>query len=179
MLTESTGKPVLEWFAVRTRSNRETVVAEALKGKGFEVWCPRYKAPPFRSDAVLKPLFPGYLFSRFNVFDRLPILVVPGVVNIVSNGRVPLPIHEREIDSLRIVLRSMMPVTPQEYLSVGDPVRITEGPLAGAEGHIVQHQPDRLIVSITLLQRSVSVAVQVDWLEKNEASGLIYSNVCL
>src|SRR4051812_29834008 len=80
MPTEYTGKPVLEWFAVRTRSNRETVVAEAFAGKGFGVWCPRYKAPPLRTDAVLKPLFPGYLFSRFNVLDRLPILVVPGVV---------------------------------------------------------------------------------------------------
>jgi transcriptional antiterminator NusG len=166
MLMDYIGKPMMEWFAVRTRSNREAVVAEALEGKGLEVWCPRYKAPPFRSDGILKPLFPGYLFCRFNAYDRLPVLIVPGVVNIVSNGRVPLPIDDREIESLRIVLRSMMPVTPQEYLSVGDPVRITEGPLAGAEGHIVQHQPDRLIVSITLLQRSVSVAVQVDWLEK-------------
>lgn len=156
----------MEWFAVRTRSNRESVVADALEGKGFEVWCPRYKAPPFRAGGVLKPLFPGYLFCRLNVLDRLPILIVPGVVNIVSNGKIPLPIDDREIESLRIVLRSMMPVTPQEYLAVGDPVRITEGPLAGAQGYIVHHQPDRLVVSITLLQRSVSVAVQVDWLEK-------------
>jgi hypothetical protein len=46
-------KLFMEWFAVRTRSNRESVVADALEGKGFEVWCPRYKAPPFRAGGVL------------------------------------------------------------------------------------------------------------------------------
>lgn len=158
----------MEWFAVRTRSNRESVVAEALQGKGLEVWCPRYKPDPLRAPSVLKPLFPGYLFSRFNVRERLPILTVPGVVNIVSNGKIPLPIDEREIESLRIVLRSMVPVSPHKYLSVGDLVRITEGPLAGAEGQIVQHEPELLVVSITLLQRAVSVAVQPHWLEKSQ-----------
>jgi len=165
-----TGESALEWFAVRTRSNRECVVEAALQGKGFDVWCPRYKAEPFRADSLLKPVFPGYVFCRFNVRQRMPILTVPGVMNVVSNGKIPLPIDEREIESLRIVLRSMMPVSPHEYLSVGDRVRITEGPLAGAEGYIVQHKPELLIVSITLLQRAVSVAVQVHWLEKSRAA---------
>ena len=158
---------VLEWFAVRTRSNREAVVEEALRGKGFDVWCPRFKPAPFRANSALRPVFPGYVLCRFDVRDRLPILTVPGVMNVVSNGRIPLPIDEREIESLRIVLRSMMPVSPHDYLSVGDRVRITEGPLAGAEGQIVQHEPELLVVSITLRQRSVSVAVQVEWLEKS------------
>jgi transcription antitermination factor NusG len=172
-----------EWFAIRTRSNRENVVSEALTGKGYEVLFPRYRGfssprtssqgarsrrnEQRRSNSVLlKPLFPGYLFCRFDVVTRLPILTVPGVLNVVSNGKVPIPIDNSEIDSLRVLMNSNLPIGPYPYLKVGDLVMIANGPLAGAQGSIIQTDCKRLIVSITLLQRSVAVDVAGEWLEK-------------
>lgn len=160
------GVDTAQWFAVRTKSNRETAVTDALAGKGYEVWCPRFTAVRRYTIPSNKPVFPGYLFCRFNVLDRLPVLTVPGVVNVVSNGRVPLAIDETEIASLRIVMDSILPVSASSYIQAGDKVRITAGPLIGAEGYVVHRECEHLVVSITLLQRSVSVAVQDEWLER-------------
>jgi transcription antitermination factor NusG len=162
-----------EWFAVRTKSNRENIVAEALEGKGYEVLCPRYRASGLRRpeataarQPVLRPLFPGYLFSRFDVLTRLPVLTIPGVLNVVSNGKIPIPLDSAEIESLQVLVNSDLPIGPHPYLAVGDKVIISNGPLAGAQGWIMQTDCKRLIVSITLLQRSVAVAVAGEWLEK-------------
>jgi len=155
----------LEWFAIRTKSNREAVVTEALSGRGLEAWYPRYSAG-VSPRAVNKSVFPGYLFCRFNGMDRLPVLTVPGILNIVSNGKMPLPIDEREIESLRLVMESFLPVAPHEYFQIGDKVTITDGPLTGAHGYVVQRQCKQLIVCITLLQRAVSVVLEPKWLEK-------------
>jgi transcription antitermination factor NusG len=160
------------WFAIRTKSNREASVAESLGGKGFEVLYPHYKTPVTRSPDLQKqpvfqkPLFPGYLFARFDVTTRLPILTVPGVVNIVSSGRTPIPLDDIEIESLKVLMESALPIDAHPYLRVGDKVVISEGPLNGASGYIVQTDNRRLVVSITLLQRSVAVDVAGEWLEK-------------
>lgn len=165
-MTNITGYQSLEWFALRTKSNREAVVTEALIGRGLEAWCPRYSASIYPK-AANKPVFPGYLFCRFNVHDRLPVLTVPGLLNIVSNGKIPLSIDEREIESLRLLMESFLPVAPHEFFHVGDKVRITDGPLTGAQGYVVQHQCQHLVVCITLLQRAVSVVLEPQWLEKS------------
>jgi transcription antitermination factor NusG len=159
------------WFAVRTKSNRETVVTNALRGKGYEVLFPRYATnvvrKPLNGQAeTLKPLFPGYVFAKFDVLTRLPILTVPGVMNVVSNGKQPIPLDDSEVDSLKVLLNSKLPIGPHAYLKIGDPVKISTGPLTGASGFIVQSNRQRLVVSITLLQRSVSVEVAGEWLEK-------------
>jgi len=110
--------------------------------------------------------FPGYVFCRLDVSNRLPVLMIPGIVGIVSSGKTPLPIDETEIMSLRLVLESELAVGPCNYLKIDDRVRVIGGPLLGAEGCVIQSGSDRLIVSITLLQRSVSVEVSSQWLEK-------------
>jgi transcription antitermination factor NusG len=161
------------WFAVRTKSNRETVVTNALIGKGYEVLFPRYAINVPRrlqarqtEPATLKPLFPGYVFARFDVFTRLPILTVPGVMNVVSNGKQPIPLDDSEVESLKVLLNSKLPIGPHAYLKIGDSVKISNGPLMGASGYIVQTDRQRLVVSITLLQRAVSVEVAGEWLER-------------
>jgi transcription antitermination factor NusG len=100
------------------------------------------------------------------VTNRLPVLTIPGIVGIVSSGKTPVPIDEKEISSLRLVMESELPVGPCNYLKIDDRVRVTSGPLLGAEGHIIRSDSDHLVVSITLLQRSVSVEVSRQWLEK-------------
>jgi transcription termination/antitermination protein NusG len=162
------------WFAVRTKSNREAVVSEALAGKGYETLYPRYSAPARKGQrqpeaSTVKPLFPGYVFCKFDVLVRMPILTVPGVMNVVSTGRQPIPLDDSEIESLKVLLSSNLPIGPHAYLKIGDPVLISQGPLAGASGYIVQTDQRRLVVSITLLQRAVSVEVDGEWLEKMPA----------
>jgi transcription antitermination factor NusG len=156
----------MEWFAIRVKSNREKVTQQHLDAKGYEVFLPSYRQisenshrPPFEV-----PLFPGYLFCRFDVNDRLPILIVPGVVHIVGFGKQPVPVDENELESVRILVKAGLPIRPDEPYALGQAIRIQKGPLAGAEGVIIGLGEQRLVVSISLLQRSISVVLTREWL---------------
>ncbi len=153
-----------QWFAIRTRSNREWTTAGSLAGQGYETFLPLYK-PSTRHTikSAEKPLFPGYLFCRFDVRQRLPILQNSGVVHIVSVGKIPAPLQDEEIESLRIIVQSPANVDRYPEFVTGDTVTVTDGPLRGAKGTIVRNGGDLLVVSITLLQRSVSITMAKDW----------------
>jgi transcription antitermination factor NusG len=155
------------WFAVRVRSNRENVVSLHLRERGFEQFCPSYQVASQWTDRkklTEKFLFPGYVFCRVNPSDRLPVLMIPGVVGLISFGPVPAPIPEVEIERVRMMVRSGLPVAPWPYLQQGDRVLIESGPLAGLEGVLQRTKGKyRLVVSLNLLQRSVSAEVEREW----------------
>ena len=159
--------PALCWFALRVKSNRERVTALALIGKGYEVFLPQYRGEGTQGE---RPLFPGYLFCRFDVQNRLPILTVPGIVHIVGIGNAPLPVDDQELESVRLLVRSALPLNRNETYSVGAPIRVTAGPLAGAQGSITALTKQRLTVTITLLQRSISVELNPEWITRNNGS---------
>ncbi|MGJ5813880.1 transcription termination/antitermination protein NusG [Paludibaculum fermentans] len=156
------------WFAVRVRSNREHTVSLQLRERGFEQFSPSYKVDHQWSDrkkVTEKFLFPGYVFCRVNPNDRLPLLIVPGVVDLISFGHTPAPIPDIEIERVRMMVRSGLPVAPWPYLQLGDRVLIERGPLAGLEGILQRTKGKyRLVVSLNLLQRSVSAEVERDWI---------------
>ncbi len=150
------------WFAIHVRTNHEKTVATMLAEKEFDRFLPLYRARRQWSDRVKRlelPLFPGYLFCRFNPDrSRTPILAVPGVLRIVGAGRKPSPIDETEMFAIRSVVASCARVHPCHFFKVGQRVRVCDGPLRGVEGVVVQTRNGRrLVASITLLQRSVSV----------------------
>lgn len=155
------------WYAIRVRTNFERFVSESLTGKGYEVYLPLYRSRRRWSDRVKDldlVLFPGYLFSRFDVRNRLPILTTPSVISIVGKGREPVPISETEIEAIHSVIRSGLPVLPWPQLAVGSRVLIEQGPLQGVEGVALEFKKKfRLFVSVSLLQRSVSVEIDRDW----------------
>jgi transcriptional antiterminator NusG len=153
----------LNWFALRVRPRWEKPVAESLRSKGYEEFLPVHKERRRWSDRMVTvhaPLFPGYVFCRFDVQQRLPILTTPGVLFVVSAGRVPQPVDDAEIEALQVLVRSQLHLEPWPFLEVGQRIRILGGPLAGAEGILLSvKKQDRLVVSVTLLQRSVSVEI--------------------
>jgi transcription antitermination factor NusG len=154
------------WFALQVRMRHETAVADHLQGKGYEWFLPLYKARRRWSDRVKEvdsPLFPGYLFCRFNPHDRLPILKTPGVTQIVGYNHVPVPVDEQEIEAIRRLVASGVPNFPCAYLEVGTKVRIEAGALRGLEGILMDLKGKRrLVLSITILQRSVAVEIDSD-----------------
>jgi transcription antitermination factor NusG len=150
-----------QWFAVRTASGREKAAASHLEYKGYEGFLPLYRSRRQWSDRTKElelPLFPGYLFCRFDFNNRLPILITPGVQLIVGLGKMPTPVSDAEIDALRRVVASGATAEPHDYLSIGQKVRVREGSLAGVEGILLQVKNSwRIVLSVELLQRSVSV----------------------
>jgi transcription antitermination factor NusG len=159
-----------EWFAVNVRTNREITVAQALQYKTCEVFLPLYGLRRTWSDRIVNlqaPLFPGYVFARFDTEDRTALIVTtPGVVRIVSFGGKAVPVEEREISFVRTIVASGLPAQPWLQVQPGLPVRILHGPLAGVEGALVElKKHHQLVVSISLLQRSVAVEINAAWAE--------------
>jgi transcription termination/antitermination protein NusG len=156
------------WYAIRVKSNREGVTAQGLTGKGFDVCVPRCPASSRQPSCASKqdiPLFPGYVFCRFNPLDRLPILTVPGVVHIVSFGGIPQPVEEQEMTAVLTMLQSGLQVASFPALPVGQRVLLEAGPLAGLSGVVLAHRnEERFVVSVSLLQRSIGVVVDRSWL---------------
>jgi transcription antitermination factor NusG len=159
-------KPGEDCYALYVRSHFERTTEEALKGKGYNAFSPFYtvlRKRPDRTKKVELPLFPGYVFCFFNPNRRLPILETPGVVKIVGRGNVPEPIRLAEIQSIQLVVESGCPVQPWPFLHEGQRVSIDAGPLSGIEGTLLRVKDKlHLVVSITLLQRSVSVVLDQD-----------------
>jgi transcription antitermination factor NusG len=151
------------WYALKTNRNAEFIVARSLSYKGYEHFLPTYRQKRYWSDRIKileLPLFAGYLFCRFDVTRRLPVLTVPGVQSIVSIAKVPHPVDPQEIDAIRRVVNSRVLYEPHPYLSVGQLVRVRDGALAGLRGYVIQiKNRHRLILSIELLMRSVSVEI--------------------
>src|SRR5437867_10544993 len=154
----------IQWYAIQLRPRCEKFVAVQLRNKGFEEYLPMYRSRRRWSDRVKEidlPLFPGYIFCKFDAMDRLPILVIPGVISVVNFGGAPLPVEEREILAVQSVVNSGLTYGPWPFMPAGTPVRVRYGPLRGLEGFVVEVKNRyQLIISVTMLSRSVSVAIE-------------------
>jgi transcription antitermination factor NusG len=157
------------WYALYTRSRHERIVASHLTDKGYPVCFPSYRTQRKRVDRIVEielPLFPGYIFCHFNATRRLPILTTPGVVEVIGAGKVPKPVEDHEIASLQSLICSGRPLQPWPFLRAGQRIRVRAGSMSGALGILLQAKNQhRLVVSITLLQRSVAVEIDQDYVE--------------
>src|SRR5689334_11204593 len=151
------------WYALHVKPRFEKYVTGQLVGKGYDTFLPSYSTKRKWSDRVKTlelPLFPGYVFCRFNVNTRLPILITPGVMAVVGVGKAPAAIDEAEITAIQQVIKSGLPAQRWPYLNCGEIVRVETGPLEGLTGIVVRIKGfDRLVVSVSLLMRSVSVEI--------------------
>jgi transcription antitermination factor NusG len=161
-----------QWYALQVKPRHEKVVAAALRGKRYEEFLPLKTVRRRWSDRVCSietPLLPGYTFCRFDPLEKLIVLRTPGLRRIVGVGDVPAPVEEQEIAALQIVVRGEAVVAPHPYLQSGQQVRLENGPLSGLRGLLLPAQGRRqLVVSVTLLQRSLAVEVEPKWISTED-----------
>jgi len=154
------------WYALQVRPRFEKVVATILRDKGYEEYLPCYKSRrrwSDRSKTIELPLFPGYTFCRVDVLNKLPVLVVTGVMSIVGIAKLPTAITDEEINSIKRVVGSSLSYTPWPSVRAGQSVCVVRGPLTGLEGTVIEVRSSlRLILSLPLLQRSISVEIDDD-----------------
>jgi transcription antitermination factor NusG len=152
------------------RSRHEKSVATMLAERGVDSFLPLCRGPRQWSDRVAQvdlPLFPGYVFCRLNLSNRMPVLTTPGIVRIVGAGKTPVPVDDSEINAVQVLVRSGMCAQPWPIPQVGEWVAIDRGPLAGLEGSLVHVKNDlRFVISVTMLQRAVAVEVDGGWVRK-------------
>lgn len=159
----SLGTEIERWFAVQVRTRWESSTALLLSGKGYQTLLPTYRTQK-RWNGKLRqvnaPLFPGYVFCQFDRQKRLPILVTPGVIAVVGQGKVPLPVDDAEIEAIRTIVSSGVLAEPWPFLEVGQKVRIESDALQGLEGILVQFKgKHRVVLSVSLLRRSVALEI--------------------
>jgi transcription antitermination factor NusG len=153
-----------QWYALKVRTGGEPSAAEALTMRGLELYSPMRQERRRYSDrmkVVKAAVFPGYIFCRFNIANKLPVISSPGVEYIVGLSGAHTPISDREIDSIRRLIESGADVTPM--LGAGQRVRVMHGPLEGVEGVLLRDgKGSRLVVSIELLKRSAALHISED-----------------
>jgi len=155
------------WFAIRTSPRWEALASIELTQRGLETYLPVCRVKRRWSDRTKimdQPLFPGYLFGRFHLNDRVRVLQAPGVKQILGIGNTPAPISAAELDNLRKLVAANPVMVPWPYLQAGQRIRIDRGPLAGVRGFVVRAGEEslRIVVSVDLLQRSVATEIDRD-----------------
>lgn len=153
------------WYAVYTCANREKLVAAQFAVRGIEHFLPLYESVREWSDRRVKsqlPLFPGYLFVFTALRHRLPILTVPGVVNLVSVARQPVALAAETIQTLRDGIQRIAAL-PYPYLTVGQRVSICAGPLKGLTGILLRRKAaPRVVISINEIRQSFLAEVDAN-----------------
>jgi transcription antitermination factor NusG len=158
----------LKWYALHVHARKEPLVASQLQTRNLECFLPTYKSLRKWSDRtkeLQQALFPGYVFCRFDYENRQPVVMTTGVTQIVGTGKVAIPIADSEIEALQVAVSSGIPAQPWPYLRTGEHVQVNYGHLSGLQGILVNFKGNhRVVLSVTLLQRSLALEVELDWL---------------
>ncbi len=157
------------WYALYTRSRHEKTVAMQLGDRSVDYFLPLYDTVrKWRNGRfhVQLPLFPGYVFVRIPLRERLKVLQVPGVVTVVGFKSEPVPLPQTDIEMIRDVLSKGMQAQPHPYLRVGSRVRIKSGPLEGMRGILSRRKGHlRVVVSVDLIMRSIAIDIDTGEIE--------------
>jgi len=162
------------WYALTVHPKHEQLAQRGLSHQDLETYVPIHRVQRRWSDRnkdLTMVLFPGYVFCRFATHDKLRVLTSPSVRSIVSVGRDPLPVDDAEISSIRALVASGRPVDVCPYIRVGQPVRITHGPMSSLRGIVTRTNDSwRVIVSVEALGCSIAVEVDADQLSPDSIS---------
>jgi transcriptional antiterminator NusG len=164
------------WYALHCLSNTERRVTDKLAGAGIESFYPYVDAKSADKRRIVeRKFFPGYAFAHFDLVDRGLLLLIPQIVAILGFGAHVQSVPDAEIEAVRQLVNSphaLESVQPCPYVAAGDRVRVERGPLQGLEGFVVYEKAStaRVVVSVSMLHRSVSAEVDRDSLSRVQSA---------
>jgi transcription antitermination factor NusG len=165
LLEQEPAISLAHWYAAYTCAQHEKRVAAELVARDIEHFLPLYRSTRRWKDRRVQlqlPLFPGYIFVRLALCERLRVVQIPSVVRLVSFGGLPTALPDAEMEIMQSGFSQNLGAEPHPFLIVGRRVHITGGPFAGLEGVLKRNKGTlRVIVSLELIQRSVAVDVDV------------------
>jgi transcriptional antiterminator RfaH len=149
------------WWAVYTRSRMEKSLARQLLAMEIPFYLPlipRTTTIGGRRVKSLLPLFGGYLFLFGTDAERVQTLGTNRVSQLWSNSYVEE--LTRDLRSVRSLIESGVPLSPESRLQPGGRVRVKTGLLMGLEGVIISRRgEDRLLIAVNFLQQGVSIQI--------------------
>lgn len=163
----------MSWFVVSTNVNREQTAEINLMRQGFEVFAPQFekkRCHARRVDTVLRPLFPGYIFVKFNP-ETTPWRSINGTIGVrylLTLGSRPQEIKEAFVSGLRLQLNDngIIEYTPPA-LSPGDTVEVMEGAMKGQIAKILSADSyGRVRILLSMMGRGVVSSITAESVEK-------------
>ncbi len=153
------------WYAIYTRARHEKAVATLLRQKDVTTFLPLLSQMhrwSDRSRIVEVPLFPGYSFVRIAAAPQayLQVLQTAGVVGFVGSGRSGVPIPDKQIEDIQLVLAHRVPCAIFPFHRVDQRIRVRGGCLDGVEGRLVTLKGDRtLVISVEPILQSLAIRI--------------------
>src|SRR5437879_5401754 len=151
------------WFVAYTVANHEKRVARQLADRAILHYLPLYQSVRQWKDRKMRldlPLFPGYVFVQIALRDRLKVIQIPSLVQLVGFGGQPTALAESEVAAIRTCLEHKRRIEPHPVISTGQRVRIVRGALTGVEGILVRKKGiSRLVLCVSLIMRAVAIEV--------------------
>jgi transcription termination/antitermination protein NusG len=159
----------MKWYALYVVVRHEKKVQSALMRRNIQNYLPLKESLHWWKDRRKKvslPLFPGYLFVHMSMAEKFSVLNTAGVVRFVGTGDAPTPVGVDQIDAVKKLIANNIPFEEEIYTGLGKMVTVRRGPLRGIEGRILEIRGTcRLILSIEIIQRSVSAEVNLNDVE--------------
>jgi transcription termination/antitermination protein NusG len=178
IVIEITENPEARWFVVHTQSGHEARVSETLRqrvstlglqGKVFELLIPTQDKVVVRGGkkaTIKEKIFPGYLLVKMILDDTvwLAIRTTPGITGFVGMDNKPTPISDAEVANIQKFVATPAPRFKTK-LTIGEAVKITDGPFTGFLGTInsVDEEKGRVKVLVSIFGRETPV--ELDFLQ--------------
>ncbi len=156
------------WHAVQVLTNHEKRVTLHLSSRSLEHYLPTYSEQSKWTDRTVtleRPLFPGYVFIRFDAGERLRVLSTPGVLHLLGKGSAGL-IPCVEIERIQAALANGYRLQPHPAISKGMHVRMKSGIFAGVEGKVAQiRQSCRVVLELSGVDQCFSLETRIHDIE--------------
>jgi len=163
------------WFCLKSKPRQEAVAVRNLKAVGeIEIFFPRIRRTRRgheKNKEVIEPLFPGYIFVKFNPEDSQgSIKSTRGVLHLVSKGGKAVDVDHKVIDELKALGPEGILSMLDEELKVGAKIKVIRGIFAGSEGEVLKlaTPQKRIAVLLTLLGAQQSVEMPMDDVTQSE-----------
>jgi transcription antitermination factor NusG len=156
------------WWVLHVNSNHERRVVQHLVARSVDCYLPLYterRRWTDRAVVVQRPLFPGYVFTRFTPQERISVISTPGVLQVLGDAA-----HDRvsgdEIERIQSGLAGGLSLRPDAGVAIGTRVLVCNGVFAGSQGMVkeLRHQC-RVVLSVAGVQQFFSLEVHLDDLE--------------
>lgn len=173
-----TDDPMAKWYVVHTASGHEVRVSETLRqrvetmgltGKIFELLVPTQDRIIIRSGkkaTIKEKIFPGYLLVKMILDDPtwLAVRTTPGITGFVGAGNKPTPLSNEEVTNIQKFISAPAPRFKTKF-SVGEAVKITDGPFVDFLGtiHEMDEEKGKVKVLVSIFGRETPV--ELDFLQ--------------
>ena len=153
-----------QWRVLHVIPNHEKKVVTHLLYRSVEHFLPLYSERSRWSDRSVtleRPLFPGYIFACFARESRRAVISSPGVIRVLGNKENEV-VDAEEIDRIRKAIATGCVLRPHPPITVGTPVRVSNGVFAGTEGLVIElRNKCKVIISMSAVKQCYSFEADI------------------